>query len=191
MKKTFSKKDFNSKDGMLTIAWGPPFWFILHNITFNYPVEPTREDINHYHAFFKTLYYVLPCKYCRDNLVKNMKALKFSKKVFKDRETLSKWVYDLHNHVNDMLGKDSKYSFNDVKCMHENFRSRCDLKKNESDLKCTNNLKKTKKKIEKGCTDSFYGVKSRCCLEFVPLGSKKKTIKVNPKCIVKKLVNNM
>jgi hypothetical protein len=205
MKKTFTKKDFSSGDGMLTIVWGPPLWFTLHTITFNFPVNPTKEDINNYYAFFKTLKYVLPCKYCRDNLIKNMKVLKFSKKVFKDRETLSKWVYDLHNHVNVMLGKEKKHSFEDVKCMHENFRARCDLKKSTNDLKCDRKIikkeetiknikemgkkeKKTMKK-EKGCTDSFYGIKTRCCLEFVPLDSKKKTIKVNPKCLVKKFTN--
>lgn len=197
MKKTFTKKDFNSGDGMLTTVWGPQFWFILHNISFNYPVNPTKEDINNYHTFFKSLRYVLPCKHCRENVVKNMKELKFSKKVFVNRETLSKWVYNLHNHVNKMLNKNVKISFEEVRCMHENFRARCDLKKNINDLKCTkkinkiggklkNTLKKNEKKPEKGCTNSFYGLKTRCCLEFVPLNSKKETIKVNPQCVVKK-----
>lgn len=198
MSKTFTKKDFNSGDGMLTTAWGPQFWFILHNITFNYPVNPTKDDIDHYYSFFKTLRYVLPCRHCRENIVKNMKTLKFSKKIFINRETLSKWVYELHNHVNTMLGKKVKISFHEVRCMHENFRARCDLKKTTNELKCTKKStsgggraknkteKNSKKKKEKGCTDSFYGVKTKCCIKFVPLSSKQRTITVDPKCVVKK-----
>ena len=40
----FKNKDFTSGDGMLTSVWGPSFWHVLHTISFNYPVEPTKED---------------------------------------------------------------------------------------------------------------------------------------------------
>ena len=67
---TFTKLDYNSGDGMLTSIWGPPLWHTLHTISFNYPVKPSKEDINNYYKFFKDIKDVLPCKYCRINLKK-------------------------------------------------------------------------------------------------------------------------
>ena len=70
-KRTFTKKDYNSGDGMLTSVWGPAQWHFLHTMSFNYPVSPTPEDKKHYMEYMKNLQYVLPCKYCRENLKKN------------------------------------------------------------------------------------------------------------------------
>ena len=47
-KKTFKKKDFGSGDGFLTTVWGPEFWFGIHTMSFNYPVNPSEEDKKHY-----------------------------------------------------------------------------------------------------------------------------------------------
>ena len=82
-KNIFDKDDYNSPDGMLTSVWGPPLWHTLHTISFNYPVKPTKEDIENYHSFFKNLKNVLPCKYCRINLAKNLKDVKLNKKVLR------------------------------------------------------------------------------------------------------------
>ena len=41
----FNKNHYNSGDGMLTYIWGPPMWHTLHTISFNYPVKPTKEQI--------------------------------------------------------------------------------------------------------------------------------------------------
>ena len=40
----FTKKDYNSGDGMITSIWGPSMWHYLHTISFNYPVNPTIID---------------------------------------------------------------------------------------------------------------------------------------------------
>ena len=50
--KVFSKNDFNSDNGMLTKVWGPPLWYFLHTISFNYPIYPTKEDQKNYYNFF-------------------------------------------------------------------------------------------------------------------------------------------
>ena len=49
----------------------------------------------------------------------------------KNRETFSKFVYNLHEHINGMLGKHSGLSYEDVRERYEHFRSRCSEKKNE------------------------------------------------------------
>ncbi len=45
-KKTFTRKHYNSGDGMLTTVWGPSLWHYLHTMSFNYPVKPTKTDKN-------------------------------------------------------------------------------------------------------------------------------------------------
>ena len=46
-------------------------------------------------------------------------------KTMKNRHTLSRWLYDLHEEINKMLCKKSNLSYQDVKARYEMFRSRC------------------------------------------------------------------
>jgi len=101
----FTNIDYHSGDGMLTSVWGPSLWHFLHTMSFNYPVHPSDKDKEHYLNFMRSLQYVLPCKYCRTNLKRNYKELPISKGTMKDRDTFSKYVYDLHEHINKMLHK--------------------------------------------------------------------------------------
>ena len=188
---TFSKDDYNNGNGMLTKVWGPPLWYFLHTISFNYPIDPTNKDKNSYYNFFLNLKYILPCKYCRENLKKNYNDTNFSFNVFKNRETLSQWVYNLHNHINIMLGKKIFSTYEEVRETFEHFRSRCITESNKDNKKkCMRNLVikyKSNKKKEKGCITPLYGVKSKCCLTFVPVNSKKETLKIDKRCLIKKI----
>tara|TARA_B100001093_G_C26849581_1_gene1024469 strand:- start:4112 stop:4435 length:324 start_codon:yes stop_codon:yes gene_type:complete len=102
--------------------------------------------------------------------------MKFNKSHFKNRDTLSKFVYNLHENVNTNLGKKSQLTYDQVRDRYENFRSRC---LNDSKTK-KENLKK-----EKGCTDPLYGVKSKCVLNIVPKNSKQNSLNIDSKCLVK------
>lgn len=172
MKTIFTNEDYNSPDGMLTSVWGPPMWHMLHTISFNYPVKPTKEDIHNYYNYFKSLVTILPCKYCRDNLKKNYKSLNLNKNVFKNRETLSRFVYELHEEVNKMLGKKSNLSYEQVRDRYEHFRARC--------------LNKPNSKIEKGCTDSLYGMKGKCVINIIPKNKSKNSFKMDKDCKIKR-----
>ena len=170
----FNKEHFNSGDGMFTSVWGPPLWHSLHTISFNYPVKPSKEEKENYYNYFKSLEHVLPCRYCRENYKKNLKTLKFGKKYFKDRDTLSRFVYKLHEMVNKNLGKKSGLTFSQVRERYEHFRARCLADEDDKNTK-----------IEKGCTNPLYGVKSKCLLNIVPKSSKKKTLTIDSKCKIK------
>ena len=76
--RAFTKKDFRSGDGMLTTVWGPSMWHFLHTMSFNYPVSPTPEQKQHYMDFILNLRNILPCKYCRQNIVKNFKIFRYN-----------------------------------------------------------------------------------------------------------------
>lgn len=177
----FDKNDFNSGDGMLTSVWGPSLWHSLHTISFNYPTQPTEENKIQYYDFFLSLQHILPCKYCRENYKKNIKTVPLTMKTMKNRLTLSKWMYELHEEINKMLGKKSNLSYNDVRVRYEMFRARC-----LDDKKGTKKKKKPKPKREKGCVKPLYGVKSKCILSIVPKEKKCKSFKVDKQCILKR-----
>lgn len=169
----FNDDDYNSNDGMLTTIWGPPLWHSIHTISFNYPIKPTEEDKKNYYNFINNLQNILPCKYCRDNLTKNLKELPLTKDVFKNRDSLSRYIYDLHEKVNTMLNKKSNLSYEDIRDRYEHFRSRCITNKPE--------------KLEKGCTESLYGLQSKCILNIVPKDGRKNSFKIDPKCRIRKM----
>lgn len=179
-KRVYTKKQYNSGEGMLTSVWGPGLWFFLHTISFNYPIKPTAEQKKQYKNFILQLKYILPCRYCRENLKKNLKTLPLRERDLKDRESFSRWVYNLHELVNKMLGKKSGLTYTNVRERHEHFRSRC-TKKNKEKRKRI--CKTKKKKKEKGCTTPLYGKKAKCVIKIVPQETKCSTFQMDKKCV--------
>jgi len=179
-KRVFSKKDYESGDGMMTKIWGPAMWHYLHTMSFNYPVEPTKEQKIHYRDFVLNLRNVLPCKYCRINLTNNLKKKPLTMCHMKSRETFSRYIYELHETVNRMLNKKSNLTYCDVRDRYENFRSRCT---EEKPTVFTFKKTTTKKKREKGCTEPLYGKKAKCVINIVPQEDKSATFQINKECI--------
>lgn len=173
----YTKKDYESGDGMLTSVWGPSMWHYLHTMSFNYPVRPTPEQRKHYYSFMKSLVNVLPCKYCRINLKTNYKNLPLRKCDMKNRESFSKYVYYLHELVNKMLKKKSGLSYCQVRDRYENFRARCTQKK-----PLLFKLKKYGTQKEKGCTIPLYGKKAKGIIKIVPQESRCKSFQMNKQC---------
>ena len=181
--KTYKKQDFSSGDGMVTSVWGPPLWHFLHVISFNYPVHPTEKDKKYYRKFVLNLKHILPCRYCRDNLKKNLKELPLTNKDLKNRDAFSRWMFKLHELINTMLGKKSGLKFCDIRERYEHFRARCTKDKKFSKKKIKDAVKKTKKKKEKGCTEPLYGKKSKCIVKIVPNDKRSKSFQMDKKCI--------
>ena len=182
--RVFKKGDFYSGDGFLTSVWGAPLWHSLHTISFNYPVDPTPEDKVHYRDYILSLQHVLPCKYCRINLKTNLKTLPLTMDQMKNRESFSRYVYELHELVNRMLKKKSNLTYCDVRERYEHFRARCTEEKPVI-FKYTKNVKtkKNKKDKEKGCTEPLYGKKSKCIINIVPQEEKGASLQIDKKCI--------
>jgi hypothetical protein len=171
----FTKDDYNSGNGFSTFIWGSSMWIFLHTMSFNYPVEPTKEDKKHYMEFLKSLQYILPCRTCRENYTKNIKAkdTKLTVSVLKNRETLSRWLNKLHNTINNQLGKNKDVKYEDCRDFYEQFRARCSKPK--------------KKGVHGGCYEPFHkGIKSRTILRIIPRTSKEPTLDVDEKCLCKK-----
>jgi len=187
-KKIYTKKHYQSGDGMVTSVWGPPLWHYLHTMSFNYPVKPTAADKRHYKNFILSLRYVLPCRYCRENLSKNLKALPLTDKEMRNRASFSRWVFKLHELINTMLGKKSGLKYCDVRERYEHFRSRCTDDKKFSTKKVEAAARKTRIKKEKGCTEPLYGAKSKCIVKIVPKSVRGKSFQMDKKCKKKRIV---
>ena len=155
--RVFGRKDTLSNDGMLTTVWGPGMWHFLHTMSFNYPVHPTPQDRARYQRFLLSLQYILPCGKCRENLRKTMRTtLPLRPCHLVSRESLSRYVYILHETVNRLLGKQSGLSYADVRERYEHFRARCLSDKNEE------KEQKEHKGTEVGCVEPVYGTKAKC-----------------------------
>jgi hypothetical protein len=184
-RKVYNKYDFKSKDGMLTSVWGPSLWHYLHTMSFNYPEHPTAEHKKYHKQFIMSLKYVLPCKYCRINLRKNLKAVPLNETALKNREGFSRWMYNLHEHINKMLKKTSGLSYDDVRERYEHFRARC------SDTSMSKIIEEIKKKEnnkkEKGCETPLYGHKAKCVIKIVPKEKNEPTFQMDKACVKQKV----
>ena len=113
--------------GFITKIWGPHLWLSLHTITFGYPDNPNMDEKNNYYQFFKSLAFVLPCKYCRDSYTHfiNTEPTVLTMQIFDERNKLTKWLYDLHNRVNDKLNVKYNVTYEDVVEKYESFQAQC------------------------------------------------------------------
>ena len=84
---------------MDTRYWGPSGWRLLHLISFSKTVDP--KNVN---AFFWTIPYILPCKYCRKSFSENI-----AKDPIDSADDAAKWLWRMHNKVNDKLRSQHLY----------------------------------------------------------------------------------
>jgi len=176
--RTFSKKEYNSGNGMMTSVWGPAAWHLLHTIGFNYPVHPTAEDKRKYRKFLISFGQVLPCGKCRNNFCETLARMPLTASALSSRDCFAKYIYRLHNDVNARLQKTQPNpTFCDVRDQYEVFRARCGT---------TPQSPKKKNKTEKGCTEPLKGIKTKCLIRIVPKTQRASTFKVHPSCSCKK-----
>mgnify|MGYP001392155050 CR=1 FL=1 len=121
----------NENNGLLPKIWGPDMWNSLHNITFGYPVNPTDDDKKRYRLIFENIGYVLPCCYCADSynkLITTDNVLKINDNIFENRETLTLWLYNVHEEINKKLGYEYSVSYPEMVKKYESYRAICDKK---------------------------------------------------------------
>lgn len=83
---------------MDTRFWGPSGWKLLHSITFAYSPR-NKAAIK---ELFSMLPFVLPCKFCRASLSEYMEKDPLVP-ALESANTLSKWLWRIHNQVNKKL----------------------------------------------------------------------------------------
>ena len=84
--------------------WGRHAWIFLHSVALNYPKEPTEHDKARYRSFFTDLRDILPCGMCQSHYTENLKKIPIEN-ALESRSTLSRWLVEVHNSVNQSTGK--------------------------------------------------------------------------------------
>ncbi len=127
-----------SNNGLITKIWGPGGWTFMHSITFGYPISPNEEQKKQYKQFFISVGDVLPCSYCRDSYKKFISTGKtaLTDDVMENRESLTKWLYHLHEVVNRKLDVDYGVSYDDVCQRYESFRAICESPNDTQAIGC-------------------------------------------------------
>jgi hypothetical protein len=85
-------------------------------VAYGYPLNPTTKQKKYYKRYFKLFAYVLPCEHCRFHykIAISKGPYKLTKLVFDNRNNLTKWLYDIHNYVNEKLGKICNKTYQEV-----------------------------------------------------------------------------
>lgn len=85
-------------------VWGPFFWHTIHIVALGYPKNPTYTDKKCAKEFYESLAFLIPCSICREHYKEYLQATPIS--TFLDSRTdLIKWTIQVHNKVNQLLGK--------------------------------------------------------------------------------------
>ena len=86
--------------------WGPSAWNFIHYTALAYPDNPSEEDKENYKNFYYSLRNTLPCPKCSNNYIKNIQELPIDNSL-NSKEDLFRWTVDIHNMVNNELGKEN------------------------------------------------------------------------------------
>lgn len=132
----------NANNGMMTTLWGPSAWIFIHSVGHGYPLEPSQDHKNNYRQFFESLSDVLPCKYCRESFKQFITTgdTKLTDDIFKNRDSLTEWLYNIHEKVNNKLGVTYGLTLDEVRAKYESFRSKCSTKPAKQEKGCVTPL---------------------------------------------------
>ena len=76
----------------------------MHIVSLGAPVSPSAEEQAGIRAFYESLQVVIPCPVCREHYKQALVAMPLR---LQSRAELIEWVYEIHNYINEQLGKPS------------------------------------------------------------------------------------
>lgn len=125
-----SNNHSHNEIGMLTSIWGSSTWKSLHCMSFVYPEQPSESDKLHYKTYFQTLKYVLPCCVCRKHYTEHTAPgakFEITDEVFYSKSTLTKWLFELHNNVDNSLGMYYDITYKDLCKKYNSYITECEM----------------------------------------------------------------
>ena len=76
----------------------------MHIVSLGAPASPSAEEQAGIRAFYESLQVVIPCPICREHYKQALVAMPLR---LQSRAELIEWVYEIHNYINEQLGKPS------------------------------------------------------------------------------------
>jgi len=99
--------------------WGPPLWYLIHTITYNYSKNPSEyEKYTYYKFFFYCVPELIICTICRKHYIKFLKNVNLKTHLNRRCDLISYFV-SLHNTVNKRLNK-KIFSKDEVNVIYKN-----------------------------------------------------------------------
>ena len=139
--------------------WGFEAWSFLHNITFNYPLNPNLQEKNNYYQFFKYIGNVLPCSDCQTHYNNIFKYINI-KLFLVDRYSLIWWLYVIHNLINKKLKK-QLYKFENLIERYHTFN------KNNNCSSCSNTIDDIQNNIHIEIKKKYYIITQKLISNYV------------------------
>jgi hypothetical protein len=90
--------------GLDSKIWGPPMWFFLHTSAINYPLHPNAVTKKRFYDFFQNLHLFIPIEPMASNFSKLLDEYPIAP-YLDNRDSLVKWVWFIHNKINQQLEK--------------------------------------------------------------------------------------
>jgi len=85
-------------------VWGPHMWFFLNTIAITYPLRPNAVTKKKYYDFIQNLPMFIPIEHMSGEFTKLLDEYPVQPYLDK-RETLIRWVWFIHNKINQKLEK--------------------------------------------------------------------------------------
>ena len=84
--------------------WVSHYWFVLHTIALNYPLNPNNVCKKKYYNFIQTIPLLIPNENISNLFIQILD--KFPVTPYLDsRESFTKWTHFIHNHINVLNNK--------------------------------------------------------------------------------------
>jgi hypothetical protein len=91
--------------------WGPKYWFFLHTIAMCYPNHPNAVTKKKYYEFIQNIPMFIPVENMANDFSKLLDEYPITP-YLDDRESFIRWVWFIHNKINEKLEK-PKITLND------------------------------------------------------------------------------
>jgi hypothetical protein len=98
----------------------------MHQLTLRYPEQPNVHEQQALHLLLLLLEHVLPCRFCRESYERFAAAFPMDSACQQGKESVVRWMFDLHRVVNAKLQKSNRFETIDdmqVECTRDCNRS--------------------------------------------------------------------
>jgi hypothetical protein len=92
-------------------------WTLLHTMAARYPRKPSRKEQDDMNRFLRTFAKMYPCDHCSEDMTSYLQRRPPD---CRNRDALHTWICELHNHVNEKLGK-SLMNCQDASALHRHW----------------------------------------------------------------------
>lgn len=154
--------------------WGPHLWFYMHTISFNYPDNPSFNDKTNYLNFYNSLKTTIPCEKCKNHysayLLQHPPRLE-------TRDSLVKWTIDLHNQVNETLGK-RKWGYEEALNLYKRYYKNLDESNDLRNIEFSTNITENNKLVIKGLQITVLILLISFCFYYLVKNRKKNLKKI-------------